>query len=124
MWDDHISIDLGGGEEEELTFVRATALLLFEWEERRAPTYGFAAAFERCDVPIEDGFTAYLGRLWGDLHHSQHTVVLDQILLFFPLLLVGGWQLSTPSRQPLLALAAAGYIYLVTARLKEMGLLS
>ncbi len=126
MWEDHISIDLGsgGGGEEDLTFVRARAPLLFEWDEKRAPTYGFAAAFERCDVPIEDGLTAYLGSLWNELHHSESTVVLDQILVFFPLLLVGGWQLSTPSRQPLLVLAAAVYVYLVTARLREMGFLS
>jgi len=124
MWDDHITIDLGGGGEEELTFVRARAPLLFEWEERRAPTYGFSAAFDRCEVPIEDGFAAFIGRLWSDLHHSRHTVVLDQILLLFPLLLLGGWQISTPQRQPLLVLIAALYIYLLAARLRESGLLS
>jgi len=30
-----------------------------------------------------------------EARRSKHTVVLDQILIFFPLLLVGGWQLST-----------------------------
>jgi hypothetical protein len=127
MWEDHISIDMGaagGSGEEDLTFVRARAPLLFEWDEKRAPTYGFAAAFERCDVPVEDGLHAYLVLLWNELHHSEHTVVLDQILIFFPLLLVGGWQLSTRSRQPLLVLAAGVYVYLVTARLREIGYVS
>lgn len=127
MWEDHISIDMGaagGSGEEDLTFVRARAPLLFEWDEKRAPTYGFATAFERCDVPVEDGLHAYLALLWNELHHSEHTVVLDQILIFFPLLLVGGWQLSTRSRQPLLVLAAGLYVYLVTARLREIGYVS
>mmetsp|Transcript_33256 Transcript_33256/g.87491 ORF Transcript_33256/g.87491 Transcript_33256/m.87491 type:complete len:300 (-) Transcript_33256:110-1009(-) len=124
MWEDHLRLSLGSGPDEDLAFVRASAPLLFEWQEQRAPTYGFASVFERCEVPIEDGMSAFLASLWHQLHHSSNTVVLDQILMFFPLLLIGGWQLSAPSRQPLLVLTAAVYVYLLTARLREAGFLS
>ena len=127
MWEDHISIDLGGSEEEQLTFVRAKAPLLFEWDEPRAPTYELAAMFASCDVRIEDGFSfggKSLSNIWEELHHGEHTAVLDQALVFFPMLLVGGWQLSSTNQQPLLVMLATLYIVLVCARLRYLGYLS
>ena len=49
---DHIAIDLGG--EDTLNFVRAKAELLLEWGEERAPTFGLAAAFARCEIETQD----------------------------------------------------------------------
>ena len=74
MWEDHLTIDLGGNDDDHLTFVRAEAALLLGWDERRSPMNGFADVFERCDVSIEAGWDAVASGLWELLHRSEHTV--------------------------------------------------
>ena len=123
MWDDHISIDIGGSEEEDaLTFVRARTPLLFAWDERRSPVYGFGEWFDRCDVTVEDGIATFLNAMWERIHHSQHTILLDQALVFVPLLLLGGWQLG--HHHPMIIAFAMLYVVLVAARLRYLGWLT
>jgi hypothetical protein len=124
MWKDHISIDFGTGSGEELSFVRAQLPLLLEWDERRSPLHGFAFAFERCGVPPEDGLASLAARALRSFHHSMSTVVLDQALVVFPMLLLGGWQLSAETHRPLIIFAASIYVALLAARLRYLGWLS
>lgn len=123
MYEDHLSVQLGDGEEEELTFVRASIHNLFEWDERRSPTYDFAAIFARCALDIEDAGASYADMVREWLHHSSTTFVLDQVLLVFPVALIGGWQAlpALPeSRQTVLGLAGL-WLALLAARLRYLG---
>ena len=124
MWEYHISIDFGTGSVEELSFVRARKSLLLEWEEQRSPLHGFAFIFERCGVPVDDGLASLGARLLRAFHHSMSTVILDQALAVFPMLLLGGWQLSAEEHRPLIVLSASVYVALLAARLRYLGWLS
>ena len=124
MWPDAMAVDLGE-EEHELRFVRAKARHLFAWDDPRASTFRFAEVFDACGVSVAPSWWAELAsELSSTLHHSHSTVVLDQILLFLPALLIGGWQLSAARHQKWLVLGAAAYAYVLTSRLQEMGYLS
>jgi hypothetical protein len=126
MWGtDHLTVDLGGSEEETIAFVRAQAPLLLGWDEPRAPTHGAAAAFERCSVPVapaslDQSLTSRL------MHHSQGTVVLDQMLLIVPMVLVGMWQLEAEegSGRGLLYAIALCWAFMLVGRLSYLGLMS
>jgi len=119
---DHVALRIVGADpSEDLTFVRATAPLLLSWSERRSPLFGVADALEAC------GFDAASGpSWWADLaevlHHSRQTVLLDQLLMLFPLLLLGGWQVSSGIGAGAIALLAAGYCALLASRLRYLGL--
>ena len=130
MWEDHLTIDMGEGESEDadLTFVRARAPLLFQWDERRSPTYGLDDAFAMCHVNTEEASSVLLDALYRTIHHSESTVVLDQLLVAFlvvlvPLLMsygdgVGGFSIE---EHPLLCLVALVYAGLLCSRLIHLG---
>lgn len=122
---DHMSVtlSLGEGEEEELNFVRARLPLLLDWDDPNSPTYGFSDAMRRCNMEPEDSPSSILSELWASLHHSKNTVLLDQGLLLFPLVLLGGYQMGGAST-PMAILGAAAYCVLLCARLRYTGLMS
>ena len=121
---DHVEVvlPLGNGEEEVLAFVRATAPLLLEWEDESSPARGFARVFDACGLPPPAGSSLFAG-LADWLHHSQHTVVVDQALILFPALLLGGWQLSESNAalQRLIVAAAGLYCVVACLRLRHLG---
>jgi len=120
---DHMSVtlSLGEGEEEELNFVRARLTLLLDWEDPNSPTYGFSDAMRRCNMEPEDSPSSILSELWASLHHSKNTVLLDQGLLLFPLVLLGGYQMGGASTSTAV-LGAAIYCVLLCVRLRYTGL--
>ena len=120
---DHMSVtlSLGEGEEEVLNFVRAKLPLLLDWEDPNSPAYGFSDAMRRCNLPMEEPGSSVLSELWEALHHSKHTVLLDQGLLLFPLVLLGGYQMGAHSS--FAVAGAAVYCVLLCVRLKYTGLL-
>jgi len=120
---DHMSVtlSLGEGEEEVLNFVRAKLPLLLDWEDPNSPAYGFSDAMRRCNLPMEEPGSSVLSELWEALHHSKHTVLLDQGLLLFPLVLLGGYQMGAHSS--FAVAGAAMYCVLLCVRLKYTGLL-
>ena len=129
MWgDDHITIDMGEGEGEDadLTFVRARTPLLFQWDERRSPTYGLDDAFAMCHINTEEASGVLLDALYRTIHHSDSTVVLDQLLVAFlvvlvPLLMSGGVAGFSMEEHPLLCLVAFVYGALLCSRLMYIG---
>ena len=120
---DHMSValSLGEGEEEVLNFVRAKLPLLLDWEDPNSPAYGFSDAMRRCNLPMEEPGSSVLSELWEALHHSKNTVLLDQGLLLFPLVLLGGYQMGAHSS--FAVAGAAMYCVLLCVRLKYTGLL-
>lgn len=135
MWEDRMEINLGSETPEDtLHFVRARASLLLDWDEPRAPMYGLGEAFARCGVEVEIAATSLLESYLHALHHSEMTVVLDQLLMvgllvLLPLLLVSlsggtdGDLSELLNGQPLLQLAAGVYCILLCARLFYLGYL-
>jgi len=121
---DHMSValSLGEGEEEVLNFVRAKLPLLLDWEDPNSPAYGFSDAMRRCNMPMEEPTSSVLSELWEALHHSKNTVLLDQGLLLFPLVLLGGYQMGAHSS--FAVAGAAMYCVLLCVRLRYTGLLS
>ena len=119
---DHVEVvlPLGNGEEEVLAFVRATAPLLLEWEDESSPAR--LRARPRRGLPPPAGSSLFAG-LADWLHHSQHTVVVDQALILFPALLLGGWQLSESNAalQRLIVAAAGLYCVVACLRLRHLG---
>ncbi len=117
--------------DDDLVLVRASAPLLFEWSERRSPTHGFDRLLARCGISVESAADLRSGFLTqaflSALHHSTSTVVLDQALMLFPLLLLGGWQLSEANggrAMGIAALLAAAYCCVLCLRLRYLGWLS
>lgn len=136
MWEDRISIDLGANEDPEdtLSFVRARAQLLLDWDEPRAPTHGIGDAFAMCDIEVEEGVMTRPEALLHWLHHSELTVVLDQLLMMGLFLLVptlllflsgggDGGLADLLREQPLLQVGAAAYCVLLCARAVYLGYL-
>lgn len=122
---DHMTVSLGGSAEDDILLVRATAPLLFGWEEHGSPLWGFAAAFDLCGIATESGLASTWAALGAALHGSGGTVVLDQALLFLPLLLLGGVVPGVgAARRGTLLLGAAAYSALVCARLRHLGWIS
>jgi len=123
--EDHMQLVLSMGEdaEEVLSFVRATLPLLLDWEDANSPTHGFFAAMLRCGLEPEETATSLIESLMETLHHTHGTVLLDQVLLFLPLAMLGAWQLRE-QRFSLLAFLPVLIIYgtLVWARLTYLGL--
>jgi hypothetical protein len=117
-----VTLSVGDGEEEVLNFVRARLPLLLDWEDPSSPTYGFSDAMRRCNVPIADSASSMLGLLQESLHHSKNTVLLDQGLLLFPLVLLGGYQMMG-SHSSLAVAGASMYCVLLCVRLRYTGLL-
>jgi hypothetical protein len=138
MWEDKIQIDLGADQnpEDTLSFVRARAPLLLEWEDERSPAYGVGAAFAECGEDVEAATPGALLDGWLHwLHHSDVTVVLDQLLMagllvLAPLLVAylagagDGGLSDLLSQQPLLRLGAGGFCVLLCARLVHLGYLT
>ena len=84
--------------------------------------YGFSDAMRRCNVPIADSASSMLGLLQESLHHSKNTVLLDQGLLLFPLVLLGGYQMMG-LHSSLAVVGASMYCVLLCVRLRYTGLL-
>ena len=81
-----------------------------------------ARVFDACGLPPPAGSSLFAG-LADWLHHSQHTVVVDQALILFPALLLGGWQLSESNAalQRLIVAAAGLYCVVACLRLRHLG---
>ena len=91
---DHMTVTLKRSDgDESLMFVRASLPLLMQWEEPGSPAAGFIHAMFACGLQLEDMRTSIVESLWEVLHHTQGTVLLDQLLLLLPLLMLGGTQL-------------------------------
>jgi len=58
------------------------------------------------------------------LHHTQGTVLLDQLLMLVPFLLMGGWQVGGGGANSALLLLAAFFVVLLIVRLNYLGHLS
>ena len=96
MYEDQLEVTLGGGDEEPLSFVRARLPLLLGWDDQRAPTYGLAGHFAACGIELEQPMVSLFDGLRQWLHHSHRTVIIDQILVCFPVVLVGGRLIPFP----------------------------
>ena len=73
----------------------ARRLLLAAPAERTAPLGTEGAAMPPpLEPPPPLGVASLAARVLRTFHHSMSTVVLDQALVVFPMLLLGGWQLS------------------------------
>jgi hypothetical protein len=55
------------------------------------------------------------------LHHTQGTVLLDQLLMLVPFLLIGGWQIGGEGANTALLLLAAVFLGLLIMRLTYLG---
>ena len=114
----HMSIDFGAPGD-GLSFVRALAPMLLEWDDDRTPVHGLAAAFADCSIPLLEARDTTLHYFLRALHHSGQSVVLDQILVLVPLLLIG-WR-QRMNDHPALYPAATLYAMLASARLAYLG---
>ena len=88
----------------------------------RARPRAASRVFDACGLPPPAGSSLFAG-LADWLHHSQHTVVVDQALILFPALLLGGWQLSESNAalQRLIVAAAGLYCVVACLRLRHLG---
>lgn len=57
------------------------------------------------------------------LHHTQGTVLLDQLLMLVPFLLIGGWQIGGGGANSALLVLAAVFVGLLIIRLIYLGLI-
>ena len=115
---DHMSIQFGAAGD-GLSFVRALAPMLLEWDDERTPVHGLAAAFADCAIPVLDPREISLFFLARALHHSGPSVVLDQLLVLIPLLLIG-WRQRMQEHQALAPVATL-YAMLTSSRLAYLG---
>lgn len=58
------------------------------------------------------------------LHHTQGTVLLDQLIMLVPFLLIGGWQIGGGGPNSALLLLAAVFVGLLIMRLTYLGLIA
>jgi len=117
-----LTLELEEGAHEVLSFVRASLPLLLDWDEPNSPTNGFSRAMRSCGMTEESRPTVkqYLADV---LHHTHGTVVLDQALLIFPLVLLGGWQLGEHLAAKLLLVPLLlAYVLVLWVRLNYLGL--
>ncbi|EOD09128.1 hypothetical protein EMIHUDRAFT_437185 [Emiliania huxleyi CCMP1516] len=121
---DHMSITLHTGDEGEqkLAFVRAVLPELLRWDNPSSPSHGFHRAMAICGVDPEDASTSAVEALLEVLHHTQGTVLLDQLLLLAPLLLLGSWQAGGGHGSATLLLGGAVLLVLFV-RLTYLGVL-
>ena len=122
---DHFDVllPLEDGGEEVIKFARALLPTLLSWDAPLSPTFGFDYVFEACGLEVEQLSDSWVSGFWRGLHHSKNTVVLDQVLLLFPLLLLGGWQMSAVHSNALLLVLAFVYCGTLCLRLQYMGFL-
>lgn len=119
---DHMIVDLGGPNDDGLQFVRAKLPLLLAWDDENVPTRGLLAHLEMCGIEAEDAQTSF--REWAtlQLHHSTQSVLLDQALIAFPLLLLGGWfGAGDAASRPILIGVCTTYLSVLSARLAYLG---
>ena len=81
--------------------------------------YGFSDAMRRCDVQMANTASSILSQLWA-LHNSKITILLDQGLLLFPLVLLGGCQMMGGANSPLAVAGAGLYYVLLCVRLRDV----
>ena len=125
MYEDQLSLDLGGSDDEGLTFVRARTPLLLGWDDPRAPTHGLASHYAACGIEPEQSAASMFDEFRRWLHHSHRTVIIDQLLVCFPVLLVGSWQLLQDSvYKPYLMLLVVFFGALAVLRLQYVGWMS
>jgi len=120
-----VALPLEGGGEEVLTFVRATLTTLLEWDASSSPTFGFDIIFDGCGLEQQDFSSSWMDGVWKSFHLSRNTVILDQVLLLFPLLLLGGWQLSSGGAAGVMLVPLAFlYCLVLCLRMQYLGFLN
>lgn len=120
MWQDQLTVDLGDPAD-AITLVRARAPLLLAWDEPRAPTYGFADVFERCGVTIDEPLDSLLDLLRNRLHHSASTGLIDQMLVWLPLVVLAAGH--SQFEQGTLIAFLVGWGAIACARLSYLGVI-
>jgi len=116
-----IALPLEGGGQEILKFARALLPTLLSWDAPNSPVFGLDYVLESCGLEIEEHPGSVSAFLWRGLHQSKNTVILDQVLLLFPLLVLGGVQIRLVSSGVMLVPLALLYCGLLVLRLQYLG---